>query len=302
MAQLKSTVVQGNLTVTGKIIGDVQSSGGTSMGSVTSVGMTVPTGLTVSGSPITASGILAVSLTSGYTIPLAADVTKGVTAHGWGNHADQGYSKFSGSYDDLTNKPTIPTKTSQLTNDSGFITSVGTPDYAKFLYPQDSATSSGASSWTASSVGSNWKRGWSQKFVHSSISSDSGDINFWLRPGVYASTGTELSIVIDGDYYGQTGTQRLAYVNEIPTKTSQLTNDSGYKTTDNDTKNTAGATNSTSGPLYLIGALGQTDNPQTYSNSNVSMKNGALTAVSYNINGKATWQYNSSTDCIELVW
>lgn len=30
---------------------------------------------------------------------------------------------FSGSYNDLTNKPTIPTKTSDLTNDSGFLTS-----------------------------------------------------------------------------------------------------------------------------------------------------------------------------------
>ena len=31
-------------------------------------------------------------------------------------------SNFSGSYTDLTNKPTIPSKTSQLTNDSGFLT------------------------------------------------------------------------------------------------------------------------------------------------------------------------------------
>lgn len=30
---------------------------------------------------------------------------------------------FSGSYNDLSNKPTIPTKTSQLTNDSGYLTS-----------------------------------------------------------------------------------------------------------------------------------------------------------------------------------
>ena len=31
-------------------------------------------------------------------------------------------STFSGSYNDLSNKPTIPTKTSQLTNDSNFLT------------------------------------------------------------------------------------------------------------------------------------------------------------------------------------
>jgi hypothetical protein len=34
---------------------------------------------------------------------------------------------FSGDYNDLTNKPTIPTLTSQLTNDSGFITTSGAP-------------------------------------------------------------------------------------------------------------------------------------------------------------------------------
>lgn len=33
-------------------------------------------------------------------------------------------SNFSGSYNDLTNKPTIPTKVSQLTNDSAFLTTI----------------------------------------------------------------------------------------------------------------------------------------------------------------------------------
>lgn len=37
-----------------------------------------------------------------------------------------GKSDFSGSYNDLTEKPVIPTKVSQLTNDSGFLTSVPT--------------------------------------------------------------------------------------------------------------------------------------------------------------------------------
>ena len=54
----------------------------------------------------------------------------------------------------------------------------------------------------------------------------------------------------------------------IPTKTSDLTNDSGFITSYKDTKNTAGSTNSAS-KLYLIGATEQSANPQTYSNSNL---------------------------------
>lgn len=37
------------------------------------------------------------------------------------NNIGAGNSSFSGSYDELENKPTIPTKTSELENDSGFI-------------------------------------------------------------------------------------------------------------------------------------------------------------------------------------
>lgn len=40
---------------------------------------------------------------------------------------EEGKSLFSGSYNDLTNKPNIPTKTSDLTNDSGFITEEDLP-------------------------------------------------------------------------------------------------------------------------------------------------------------------------------
>ncbi|MFA5670666.1 MAG: hypothetical protein WC967_15620, partial [Balneolaceae bacterium] len=41
-------------------------------GTVTSVGLSAPTGLTVSGSPVTTSGTLALSFTSGYSIPTTA--------------------------------------------------------------------------------------------------------------------------------------------------------------------------------------------------------------------------------------
>lgn len=56
--------------------------GGGGSGSVTSVAMTVPTGLSVSGSPITSSGTLAVSLASGYTIPTTATLDNFVTLDG----------------------------------------------------------------------------------------------------------------------------------------------------------------------------------------------------------------------------
>lgn len=58
---------------------------GTGGGSVTSVAATVPTGLTVSGSPITSSGTLAFGLQSGYSIPTTAKQGQWDTAYGWGN-------------------------------------------------------------------------------------------------------------------------------------------------------------------------------------------------------------------------
>ena len=63
----------------------------------------------------------------------------------------------------------------------------------------------------------------------------------------------------------------------IPSKVSDLTNDSGYITSSTDTKNTAGSTNSSS-KLYLIGATSQATNPVTYSNSGVYTQSGAVYA------------------------
>jgi hypothetical protein len=63
----------------------------------------------------------------------------------------------------------------------------------------------------------------------------------------------------------------------IPSKVSDLTNDSGYITSYTDTKNTTGSTNSLS-KLYLVGATSQASNPVTYSNSGVYTQSGAVYA------------------------
>lgn len=63
-AGVTATAIGNDVTVT------IPSGGGS--GTVTSVAMNVPTGLTVTGSPVTTSGTLAVTLTSGYVIPTVA--------------------------------------------------------------------------------------------------------------------------------------------------------------------------------------------------------------------------------------
>jgi hypothetical protein len=73
-----------------------------------------------------------------------------------------------------------------------------------------------------------------------------------------------------------------------------------------DTKNTAGSTNSTS-KLFLIGATGQSANPQTYSNSGVYATNGDLVlSGSVTIGGNtantsgARMVFNSTTKAIDF--
>jgi hypothetical protein len=55
--------------------------GGGGTGTVTSVGLTMPTGFSVSGSPITSSGTLAVTLATGYAIPTTTQVGNWNTAY-----------------------------------------------------------------------------------------------------------------------------------------------------------------------------------------------------------------------------
>lgn len=63
---------------------------------------------------------------------LATDATNALDAKA--NTSSLATVATSGSYSDLTNKPTIPTTTSALTNDAGFITSSALSTYATQSY------------------------------------------------------------------------------------------------------------------------------------------------------------------------
>jgi hypothetical protein len=86
-----------------------------SVGTVTSVALSVPTGLSVSGSPITTSGTLAISLSAGYSIPTTSSQTN-----------------WDAAYNDKINSAAVTgttTKTLTLTQqDGGTITASWTDD------------------------------------------------------------------------------------------------------------------------------------------------------------------------------
>lgn len=125
----------------------------TAAGSVTSVGLSVPTGFSVSGSPITSSGTLALGFANGYSLPTTAKQTNWDTAYGWGNHASAGYLVAS----DLANiEKSIQSLQSQVDSvsardgfDELYATSlfsdiiVGTNIYGALHGNADSATSAG---------------------------------------------------------------------------------------------------------------------------------------------------------------
>jgi Chaperone of endosialidase len=103
----------GDVTITGPLTGQSLVYNGTSWvnntetytGTVTSVAMTTPTGLTVTGSPITTSGTLALALATGYSIPTTASQTN-----------------WDSAYNDKINSAAVsgfPTRTITLTQQDG---------------------------------------------------------------------------------------------------------------------------------------------------------------------------------------
>jgi hypothetical protein len=97
-------------------------------GTVTSVDMSVPTGLSVSGNPVTSSGTLAVTFSAGYSIPTTTSQTNWDTAYSWGNHASAGYAldsavvKLTGDQTIAGTKTFSSTITGSISGNAGTVT------------------------------------------------------------------------------------------------------------------------------------------------------------------------------------
>ena len=117
-------------------------------------------------------------------------------------------SVFSGNYNDLTNKPTIPTKVSELTNDEGYLNSI--PDeYVKISDLDDYISNNGGSSHSHTNMAvldaitSEMTTKWNKSIPFEDSAVDNA--NSWLTNG-YTKTSTTTSNLpsacIDDDKWG----------------------------------------------------------------------------------------------------
>ena len=123
---------------------------------------------------------------------------------------------FSGVYDDLTNLPTIPTKTSELTNDSGFIN-----DSYHDSTKQDTLVS-----------GTNIKTINNESILGSGNITVSGGSSTDVQINGTSITSSNVANIITQSAYNSS-TNKIATMSDlptVPTKTSDLTNDSGFIT------------------------------------------------------------------------
>jgi microcystin-dependent protein len=166
----------------------------------------------------------------------SASAAHGITSSdisNWNNKSD-----FSGSYTDLTNKPTIPSKTSDLTNDSGFITSYTETDPVFSASAAANISSTDISNWNSkTSFSGDYDDLTNKPSIPTKVSdltNDSGFISSYTEtdPVFSASaasgiTSSDISnwnnkSTFSGDY------DDLTNKPTIPTATSDLTNDSGF--------------------------------------------------------------------------
>lgn len=137
-----------------------------------------------------------------------------------------GDSSFSGSYNDLTDKPTIPTKVSELDNDKGYLTSH--QDITGKLDKSGGDASAVVTTFTSATARENVSSGETLSVLFGKIAKYFADLKAVAFSGKYSDlTGTP---TIPTKVSELTNDSSYAKTSELPTKTSSLTNDSDYQT------------------------------------------------------------------------
>lgn len=181
-------------------------------------------------------------------------LTKGATYNNYSHPAGSGTSKSTGLYKFSTDSTSHISGVTAVTKSD--ITALGIPS-------SDTNTtysfSSGTGGFTVTSSGG---------------SSQTVSIG---KPSTAGTADKVANTLTFTGYQSKSYNGSAAVSVAIPSKVSDLTNDSGYITSYTDTKNTTGSTNSSS-KLYLVGATSQASSPVTYSNSGVYTQSGAVYA------------------------
>lgn len=173
-------------------------------------------------------------------LPLDSGGTGATTAAGARAAIGAGTSNFSGSYTDLSNKPTIPSKTSELQNDSGFLT-----QHQDISGKQDKATleQDVAAKGFTKNTGTYSKPagGIPKTDLSDSVQASLGKADTALQEhqSLAAYRTAEAQDIIDNGKQDKiTSTNKLAYslisgtptIPTVPTNVSAFTNDEGYLT------------------------------------------------------------------------
>lgn len=208
----------------------VLSVSGSGSGTVTSVAMSVPTGFNISGSPITTSGTLALTMASGYEIPTSSAIANWNTAYGWGNHASAGY---------LTSIPTA----------SGSV--LGGIKVGTGLSINGSGVLSTLVNGTVTSVGLSMPTGFT---VSNSPVTNSGTLTVAMTSGYEIPQTTSIS-----NWNTAYGWGNHATVGYLKNETFTSFSGAGGNTTSNFTTSASGSPDPThDGTLLTLGATGST--------------------------------------------